>query len=85
MVVWNEPEEPNGVVLNYTLLFYLNGGNDSGVLAETVGDKTNYVIESRYELPLIPEDLALFIKVHLLEEYVYHYYIAGKFGMAKNR
>ena len=66
VVVWKEPDEPNGLILNYTILFYLNGGNDSGVLIETADDKTSFVIESKYQLPLIPEGLALFIKVNMI-------------------
>ena len=65
VVVWNEPEQPNGVIINYALLFYLNTGNDSGVLIETEDITTNFVIKSSNQLSLIPDDMdvGLFVKV----------------------
>jgi hypothetical protein len=63
VVVWKEPAEPNGLIFNYILLFYLNVGNDSGVVLETGSDKTHFVIQSPYQLPLNLEGGNLFVKV----------------------
>ena len=74
VVVWDRPREPNGIIANYTILFFLNVGNDSGVVMETDSDITHFEIESLHQLPLIPQGGSPFVKVcttQVLSEFAY--------------
>ena len=68
VVVWNEPKEPNGRILNYTLVFIPNTGDDD-LEIQTADDRTSYVIRPGF---LLPEGGGLYIQVYksLL---IYHY------------
>ena len=63
VVVWDRPNEPNGIISNYTLHFYINVGNDSGVVVETGSDITYFEIQSPHQLPLTPEGGSPFFRV----------------------
>ena len=63
VVVWDEPSKPNGIITNYTLLFYLNTGNDSGVVVETEIDVTHFEIKSPMQFPATPSAGSPFVKV----------------------
>ena len=64
VLVWDEPSAPNGIITNYSLLFLLNTGNDSGVVVTTDSSVTHFDIKSRNQFPLSPADGgSAFVKV----------------------
>jgi hypothetical protein len=64
VVVWNVPKEPNGQILSYTLLFFPNAGNDSGLEVVTENGQINFFV-IRPELGLQPllKNGSIFIKI----------------------
>ena len=69
VLVWDEPNEPNGIITNYTLHFYLNAGNDSGVIVTTDSSVTHFQIRTPHQFPLTPADGSAFVKVLFGEKY----------------
>ena len=74
VIVWKEPNEPNGDISNYTLFFIPNNDSDVGMATDrddkgTVVTTTNnqlfFVINSTFKLP---ENESIFVKVHVLYE-----------------
>lgn len=63
VVVWNEPERPNGLIHNYTIFFIPNSGEDFGTEIETTDDKTSFVMKSDIQMPEVPENGSIFVKV----------------------
>ena len=64
VLVWDEPSAPNGIITNYSLLFLLNTGNDSGVVVTTDSSVTHFDIKSSNQFPLSPADGgSAFVKV----------------------
>lgn len=64
VIVWEEPIDSNGVITNYTLLFFLDEGNDSGIY-ESSSEVTHYEISSQ-SLPKSPENASGFVQVREL-------------------
>ena len=56
VVVWNQPEEPNGVILSYVILFITN---EDFTTVRTTTTQTYYVIRSKD----IPKGNGVHVKV----------------------
>lgn len=63
VVVWKEPNEPNGEIRNYTLYFIPNNGNDLGRMVNTTDNQLFFVIKNKYELPHVMDNESIFVKV----------------------
>ena len=64
IVVWNPPEQPNGVITNYRLVFR-RGGNRTTI--ETNSDQTYYVIRSG-DVPGTSGDFTVTVNIIIITE-----------------
>lgn len=69
VIVWKEPNEPNGVISSYTLYFIPNNDSDmemaidrddKGRIVTTTNNQLFFVINNNVELP---ESESIFVKV----------------------
>lgn len=76
VIVWKEPNEPNGEISNYTLFFIPNNdGNegmaidrdDMGRIITTTNNQLFFVINNTFDLP---ENESIFVKVRVCHNYV---------------